>query len=372
MKKVMHIIHGLSTGGAETLVKDYALKIDKTLFDIEIVCLNFLNSPYEKLLEDNGIKVTYLLNENYSYTTLASKIISKIKICYKLKKVIHKKQPDIIHTHLPINSLIKFAKPHKGTKIYHTVHTEPDVLWKKNKFHSKIDFYAAKWLVKKYGMQFIVLHNEMREKVNRIFKVSNSIILNNGIDFIRFNNAKAKSEVRKEFNIPNDYFVVGHVGRFGSTKNHHFLVDVFNQIHNKNRNSFLLLIGSGKEKEEIEKRLKELKLDNNYLILSNRLDIPDLLNAMDVFVFPSKHEGLGISLIEAQEMRLPCFISDRIPKSAIISNLVTVLSLEDNLSKWTNAILNYEYPKEIKLDDSDWNIQEIVYKLQDIYLGLYQ
>ena len=102
------------------------------------------------------------------------------------------------------------------------------------------------------------------------------------------------------------------------------------------------------------------------MILSNRSDIPDLLNAMDIFVFPSLHEGLGISLIEAQKMKLPCFVSEIIPQAAIISNLVTKLPLNDS-QKWVDTILNFKGIKNVELNDSDWNIEEIIKKLEKIY-----
>lgn len=369
MIKVIHIIHGLNTGGAETLVKEYALSIDKSKFIFKIICFDRLDSPYDKLLKDNNISVLYLSDFiNINRSNYFFKLVYKIKLCYLLKKILQKEKPNILHTHLNINNYIKVIRPSKNIKIYHTIHSETSIVWKKGDLRKKIDFLAAKWLVKNYNMRFIVLHNKMKEEIDLLFNVNNSIVLNNGIDFSRFSIFKDKNMIRKKLKIPNDSFVIGHIGRFIDSKNHLFLIDIFNELYKINKNVFLLMIGSGPNRKNVEDKLKSLNL-NNYLILENRTDIPDLLNSMNCFVFPSFYEGLGIVLIEAQKMKLPCFKSDKVPNYSIISNLVSSLSLEDSPSIWAKEIINFKYPKKVILDDKDWDIKEVMKKLESIYRG---
>ncbi len=367
MIKVMHVIHGLNMGGAETLVKEYALKLDKSKFDLQILCFNHFNdSPYEEQLKNSNIKVLYVedYQKYYNKRGLTYKIFNHYQRYFLIKKMIHKYNPDVLHTHLTINKFIKFASPKKGTKIFHTVHSEPKRYWpnKKNK-----DYKAAKFLVKKYGMRFICLHDKMRMEINQIFNVNNSLILNNGIDLKRFKNVVNKEKMRESLNIANNSLVIGNVGRFSKVKNHDFIIEVFNEIYKQNKNSFLLLIGSGEEKENIISKINMYKLNNNCLLLENRTDVPDLLNAMDIFLFPSICEGLGIAVIEAQNASLPCFISNGVPSSAIISNLVTKIDLNDSYEFWANQILNYEKPQQIIINNEDWDIDKIVKKLESIY-----
>ena len=364
--KVMHVIHGFNTGGAETLVKQYVIGINKEEFDIVVLCFEHHDeSPYEKEIENSGVKIIYICDylKFNKRKGIIFKIINYLQRYYYFKKFVRIEKPDIIHSHLKLNKFVKFAKPASNTDIYHSVHSEPIKFWKNAEDK---DFQAAKWLVNKYQMRFIVLHDEMRLEVNHMFNVNNSIVLNNGIDFKKFNQALPKENVRAKLGISDDFFVIGHVGRFDKVKNHEFLVDIFLKLHQENSNVFLLLIGDGSEKEKIQLKLEKYGLSNNYMILSNRSDIPDLLNAMDIFVFPSLHEGLGISLIEAQKMKLPCFVSEIIPKAAIISNLVTKLPINDS-QKWVDTILNFKGIKNVELNDSDWNIEEIIKKLEKIY-----
>ena len=203
-----------------------------------------------------------------------------------------------------------------------------------------------------------------------MFGVDNSIILNNGIDVDSVKNTNDAELIRKGIGVPNDAFVLGHVGRFLRVKNHDFIVDVFLDVAKKNNKAFLLLIGDGPDKSKIVGKLNDAGMSGRYLILNNRSDVPDLLNIMDVFIFPSLYEGIPLSLIEAQIAKKPCFVSDRVNKHAEISNLVTRLPLEQGAEKWSDIIVSYKKPKIIEVNEDDWNIKNETRKLEQIYLGV--
>lgn len=369
--KIMYFIHGMSTGGAETIVKDYALNIDSTKFEISILCFERHNeSPYENILKNNNINIIYI--NDYiclkKSTSTIARIIKKIHRYFLVRKIIKNENPDILHTHLLINSYVKYAKVNKKCKLYHTVHSDPNILWKRTKEGRK-DFKCAKYLIKKNNMKIIVLHDKMRKVVNEMFEIDDSIILNNGIDISRFNtlNVKEKDYLRKKYNIPKDAYVLGHIGRFCDVKNHDFIIKIFSELHRKNSDYYLLLIGSGPNKNSIISKLDNMGLKGKYIILSNRDDIPDLLSIMDYFIFPSLYEGMPVTVIEAQEMKLPCFISDTITNSVIISNIVTKISLEKSEQMWADIIIKYKYPKKIVINDKEWDIKYVIKKLEEIY-----
>lgn len=369
MKKVMLLIHAMTTGGAETLVKDYALKLDKLKYEVVVLCFyHSKESPYEKILNDNNIRTIYVDKNKISTNNIFKKLILFIHRYLSIRKIIRSESPDVLHTHLNLNSYVFFSSVSKKCRLIHTVHNEPSVLWGKS-MKDRIDLFCAKYLVKHKKMRFIVLHEEMRKEVNKIFKVSNSIVLNNGIDFKRFDkkNIKNSNELKKELNIPIDSFVIGHIGRFNKQKNQSFLVDIFYQIAKNNDKAFLLLIGDGNEKKEIINKINHLELNNRCIILSNRKDIPDLLGVMNSFVFPSIYEGLGIVLIEAQKMGVPCFISNAVPKAAVVSNLVTTISLDKEAKEWADIINNYKQPKNIESNMDMWDMDKVIDKLEKIY-----
>lgn len=225
---------------------------------------------------------------------------------------------------------------------------------------------AAEYLIKNNNLQLVALHDEMTSELNQIFKINNTITVNNGINLDLFLKASKDDFFKRKLGIPLNSFVVGHIGRFAEQKNHKFLVRVFEAVVKQKPNAFLLMIGSGELESVISGQLNSKGLQNRYLILPHRIDIPELMKIMNVFLFPSLFEGLGIVLIEAQAARLKCVISDTIPKAATVSNYVTALSLEDELSVWTEAVLA-SVPNEFEGDFSDWDIKRVVKKLERIY-----
>ena len=367
--RVMHLIHGLNTGGAETLVKNYFLNFDKSKNDVVLLCMYHINeSPYEDVLRKAGVRIIFV--EDF-FLFSNKRIARKFNRLYKyflIRRIVRKESPDILHTHMSVNSYVRFANPKKSTTIFHTIHTNPKALWDCSKKGRARDLIATRWLVKHRDMRFIVLHEKMRKEINEMFGRNDTIVLDNGVDVEKINNAKNSKIIRKELGIPEDILVLGHIGRFSKVKNQEFLVDVFKEVHKKNGKAFLLMVGDGPDKAKIAKKLNSSGLEGCYLILSNRSDISDLLSAMDVFVFPSLYEGLPLSLIEAQIARKPCFVSDRVDESATISNLVTGLPLKNDASKWVEAILSYEKPKKGVVDEKEWDIKKITKRLEQIYL----
>ena len=367
--KVLHFIHGLNTGGAETLVKNYYSYFERAKNDYVLLCLWHYNSaPHERELENKGVSIIYVEDYLPFKKTVEGvrKIINNVYKYIIVRRIIKKESPDIIHSHLRINKVVKFAKPKKGTVIFHTIHSDPKAVYAGKE--GEKEFLATRWLVRKYGLRFIVLHEQMRKEINSLFGVSDSIVLNNGVDVDALKNARDGKAVRGDLNIPNDSFVLGHIGRFSKVKNQSFLVDIFAHVLKQNKKAFLLMIGNGPDKDRVVDKLEKFGMNNRYLILSNRNDVPDLLSAMDVFVFPSLYEGLPLSLVEAQIARKPCFVSDQISQYAIISNIVERLSLDDGAKKWASGILNYKKPARIVVEDEDWNIKNNTKQLEQIYL----
>ena len=369
MIKVLQFIHGLNMGGAETLVKEYILGLDKTKFKVMLLCFKRCDTPYEKMLEDAGITIIYIDNK-IDYNT-KWKTLERIRDCIRrfilIRKTIKKIRPDILHTHMQINEYIKFARPKRPVKIFHTVHNEPQKLWFDGNFKNAVDFNAAKWLVKKYNMKFITLHKEMCQEVNDLFHINNSIVLNNGIEFDKFDKTISVKHFREKLGIPEDAFVVGHIGRFSRQKNQEFLVEIFEQLYKINSNAFLLMIGLGENKENIEEKLKSKGLSRFYKILSNRTDIPDILKIMNAFVFPSLYEGVPITLVEAQKAGIPCFVSENVSDAVKISNLINYLSLDLSAEEWAKAILNYKKSPIKYYGIQEWDMKVVIKHLENIY-----
>ena len=164
-------------------------------------------------------------------------------------------------------------------------------------------------------------------------------ILHNGVDLQKYSYDPAgRNAIREEFHL-QDKLVVGHIGRFNKQKNHRYLLEVFREISVQRDDAVLLLVGTGEDRDLICGWIRELGLENKVIMAGQRFDIPQLLSAMDVFVFPSLHEGMPNTVIEAQATGLPCVIADTITREANITGLVQYLPLSESVSEWARVAL---------------------------------
>lgn len=178
-----------------------------------------------------------------------------------------------------------------------------------------------------------------------MFGKHNFQIMNNAIDAKKFiYNEEVRKRKRAELGV-EDKFVIGHVGRFNLQKNHEFLVKCFADFAKTNEDAILVLIGNGELQEKIKAMAKEYGIETKVKFLGLREDIPQLLQAMDLFLFPSLFEGLPVTLVEAQAAGLPCVISDMITDEIMITDQISKVSLSGNTSLWNQEIVKYRYSK---------------------------
>lgn len=161
-------------------------------------------------------------------------------------------------------------------------------------------------------------------------------VIPNGIDPDAFRyDASVRADVRQEFGWDGKR-IVGHVGRFTQAKNHRFLIDVFEKLHEKQPDAQLVLIGEGELEEDIRALVAQKGLTESVSFLGVRNDLPRLYSGMDLFLFPSLFEGLGIVLIEAQACGLPVLTSDAIPPEAFVTDIIRSLALSESAQTWAD------------------------------------
>ena len=166
-----------------------------------------------------------------------------------------------------------------------------------------------------------------------------ALIIKNGIDVDRFKfNARMRESMRKQLKL-DGCFVVGHVGRFSSQKNHEFIVQIFRELSKRDSTARLLLVGDGEDRPAIEQMVRDCGLAEYVIFIGSKNNVQDYLQAMDVFVLPSRYEGLGIVAIEAQTAGLPVIASTRVPRDIELTDSVVFMSLEDGINQWINVIM---------------------------------
>ena len=164
--------------------------------------------------------------------------------------------------------------------------------------------------------------------------------IHNGVDLDVYKYDEGnRRKIRRECGIADEQIVIGHIGRFNQQKNHKFLIEVFSEVLKQKPNALLMLVGDGKKKNEIKEQIKSLGIEESVIFTGIRSDVPALLSAMDVFVFPSFYEGMPNTVIEAQATGLPCVIADTITEEASFTGLVKYISLQVSSHEWANSVI---------------------------------
>lgn len=292
----------------------------------------------------------------------------------KLKEILESNKYTAVHVHaLAVSNIdiIKFAMKSNVKVILHS-HMDMDL---RNFRAEVLHRYNRKWLENKNIYRFAC--SKLAAKwIHGENHVDDTVIFHNAIDLEKFKyDISIRNKIRKEFSFNNE-LVIGHVGRFAYQKNQEFLINVFKEIQNIYPNSKLLLVGGEGGMMSVSKDLvKELCLNDNVIFTGIREDVSDLMQAMDVFVFPSRWEGLGIVLIEAQATGLLCFTSDKVPKEAKVTDNLEYISLDEDYLNWARRIVD-RYNKFLRkgvqnqLKDEGYDIKDTSSYIQNFYLKL--
>ena len=292
----------------------------------------------------------------------------------KLKKVLTEGKYQIVHSH--INALSVF--PLKAAKevgaevrIAHSHSTTNKVEWKKN---------MVKNLLKPFSKVYPTHYFACTEHAGRWlfgdkkFEKGEVFILNNAIDVSKFKyNPEIRTLKRAELGIEEDTLVIGHIGRFVQQKNHHFVIDVFNEVYKKNKNSLLVLIGQGPLEEEVKNKVRELNLVDAVRFLGQQDDVHEWYQTFDSFLFPSLYEGLGIVVIEAQCAGCYCLASTEIPQVAKVTKNLDFVNLNQAPKDWANYLLQpgvaVKVQKcELEVAEKGYDIKKEVTKIERFYL----
>ena len=367
MDKIIRILHSVGSmdrGGQETFIMNVYRNIDRKKLQFDFLINNPQKCDYEDEINSMG-GIIYRIPRRFPNYFKHLKYLDDF--------FINNKQYSIIHQHTGVNlavSTIIGAKKHKLKKIVYHSHCSGS---EKRLITTIFDlFYTPK--IKKYATHYFTCSDSSaRHLFGNYIDRSKIIMINNGIntsDFVY--NDSFRNQKRKELNIENK-FVVGHIGRFVIAKNHNFLIDIFAKIHEKINDAMLLLIGEGELRNDIEKKIAAVRLKDNVILTGVRSDIPELLCAMDVFLFPSLWEGLPVTLVEAQTNGLHCIVSDIITEEVKITNLLDYVSLDELPSHWAKKVLSYADGYERKntsyeIIKAGFDIKEVAKWLEKFYL----
>lgn len=322
--KLAIVANNLERNGISTVIMNYVSNFNLEKFDITILVGEKVIDTYRKRCESLGVKVKELPHRK-------EKTFSFYK---KLYKELSRGNFDIVHVHgsnasiaielflAKINGVkIRIANSHNTTCTNMVAHKlmKPffNMLYTDGMACGKL---AGQWLFEQ--KEFTVIPNGF-----------------NTADF-QFDNDLRKS-VRKRLGLENK-LVLGHIGRFNSQKNHEYILKIFGGVAKVNKDAILLLVGDGPDYLKV-KSLVDRSPYKERIILYGETDMPkNLYMAMDIFVFPSRFEGLPVTLLEAQITGLPCIVSDKVTPEVKLSKWCKFLSIETTPDEWIDACLNFK------------------------------
>lgn len=360
-QRILFIVNTMNVGGAETFVMKLFRKIDreKVIFDFLI---NELNEDYYIT------EIKSLGGRIYVGCSKSKNLMESLRIVFKVVRDNDYKTVFRLAEH-PLSFLDLLSAKMGGAKkrIARSTNTKSS-----GRFSGAAAIVARPWM----DMVANVKLAPSTEAAEWIFgkKAVHSkevIILKNAVDLDTYKyTLEGRVAIRKEFHIENK-FVVGHIGRFNQQKNHIFLIRIFSEIVKQNENAVLFLVGKGELEKEIQIQINELGIQDHVIFLGVRSDVPDILSAMDVFIFPSLYEGMPNVVIEAQATGLPCVISDSITNEVKLSDLVKSCSLDDDIKIWSDIALGFEQReraayKEV-IQKSGYSIDDTVRDLEQIF-----
>lgn len=361
MKKirVIHCLGKLNTGGAETLVMNILRKIDREKYQFDFLLFDDNKGFYDTEAKKLGSSLYYT---NSMSKAGISKYIKEMTTFFK------KEKPDVVHSHMDWQGgFIAYAAHKAGIKKI-VVHSHANQkMFIKNPLYFLL-ILVNKILIQRYATNCVACSKEAGES---LFYNEFEVILN-GIDIEKYvyPNKAIIDKLKNEFKIKNDDIVLGNVGSLSDNKNQAFLIHLFSELRKENDKYRLILVGGGSNKDKLMQMVKNLDLEDSVLFAGVRSEIPEIMHLFDLFLFPSKMEGLGIVAIEAQMSGLKCIVSDSVPKEVDITNqLVHFLPLNEN--KWVEKIKEIKDQRE-RIDsrillNCEYSIENVCNKLVEIY-----
>ena len=195
------------------------------------------------------------------------------------------------------------------------------------------------------------------------------ILLQNAVDVTKYEpNDVVRKEMRKKLGVEGK-LVLGNVARFSPEKNHKYLVDVLEAL-SKTIDVHLILCGTGELMDQTKQLVNDKNLSSHVSFLGMRNDIPEILQALDVFVMPSLFEGLPFTLVEAQAAGVPCVVSSNISMESKLTDIVDFVDLDSNVNDWKDAILKFtDYTKVSKrnqLEEKGFTVEAFEKKVREM------
>jgi glycosyltransferase EpsF len=331
--RVLHIVSAMDRGGAETLLMNVYRNLDRRKLQFDFVVHRSDQGDYDHEIRHLGGKI-------YNVPSLGN--AGPIIYVKKLVEIMSSNSYTAVHSHTDYQSGFP-ALAAKIAGIPHRIcHSHSNNWPMYDSYKQKLLLKGLQSIIKFSATQYCSCSQEAGAFLfgQKAVEKNQVTILKNGIDLGQYlDETITKTSVIRELGLDQDAKIIGHVGKFSKSKNQSFILKVLKELVNTDIRYVALLVGDGPLKEKIEHEAENMGLSKHVCFLGVRSDIPRLMKAFDVFLFPSIFEGFGIVTVEAQISGTPCIMSDSVPISTDMGlGLVRYLSLEEHPEKWGEEV----------------------------------
>lgn len=360
--RILHVVTYMGRGGLETMLMNYYRHIDRNKVQFDFLVHRDFEADYDAEILKMGGRIYHV-----------SRLIPWSRSYKEELKKFFQSHPEykIVHVHQDCLSSVALQCAKECGISVRVAHSHSSSAVKDWKYFIK-SYYMKQ--ISKYATELFACG---KKAGNWMFCGDSFRILRNAIDTQKYCYLRKEDlRLREELGLAEE-IVIGHVGNFTVAKNHGFLLEIFQKIVKCEPAARLLLVGDGDHRQEIEEKVAELSLKENVFFMGVRKDVAQLMQVMDVFVFPSLYEGVPVTMIEAQAAGLPCVISDQVSEECIVTkDLVTIMKLSDSAERWAQHILTrMKIPKtdhKEEIQECGYDIRIEAPKLEAYYLDKYR
>lgn len=323
--RVLHVVTYMGRGGLETMLMNYYRHIDRSKVQFDFLVHRDFEADYDKEIQSLGgriFHVSRLVPWSKSYRTELRKFFREHP------------QYKIVHVHQDCLSSVALQCAKECGVPVRIAHSHSSSAVKNLKYPIKLHYMKQ---IPHYATNLFACG---KQAGNWMFGGSSYAIVRNAIDTVDYQYSPAVAAQTRAALGLNDSIIVGHVGNFTPAKNHLFLLEVFQEMLKVEPKARLVLVGGGDGMNSVQERAKAMGIQKQIIFTGVRTDVNRLMQAIDVFVFPSLYEGLPVTMVEAQASGVPCIISDHVSKECIVTRgLVTSKRLDESPEQWAKHIL---------------------------------
>lgn len=305
MRRVLHIVSGMDRGGIETWIMNVLRRLDLASVRFDFLVETEQPAAYDAEILSSGGRISR-----------SPRFRHRGRAAARLYQVLRGERYDVVHAHgrhdmgWPLSVARVAGVPVRIGHVHNVKdsHNANPVQRGYKRVMKRVLWENATWVLGCSNAALASLYGA--DAVGTKAKLA---MLPYGIDVQAFRRRRSREDIERELSIPSGSWIVGHVGRFVWEKNHGFLLRVFADLARRDPRWYLVLVGDGRLRTEIEAQAATLGVRERVRMTGVRSDVPELVSAMDVFLFPSHIEGFGLVIVEAQALAVPCVLGRHLP-----------------------------------------------------------